>query len=122
MAGRGGIDQTKAAAAATVSGGVASKSLKIDGVLCSGMDKPSCRVEALEDGQRLESAVWVTGSQASRLTGATTWAELWAGGEMRNQEEMLVFLRSDALGKKKKKKAATSVATQGRDGRRRDED
>lgn len=61
-------------------------------------------MEALEDGQRLESAVWATESQASRLTGATTWAELWAGGEMRNQEEMLVFPCSDALGKKTKKK------------------
>lgn len=35
-------------------GRVASKSLKIDGVLCSGMDRPSRRAEALEDGQRLE--------------------------------------------------------------------
>lgn len=49
-----------------------------------------------------EGAVWATESQASRLTGAATWAELWAGGEMRNREEMLVFLRCDALGEKKK--------------------
>lgn len=62
------------------------------------MDRPSWRAEALEDGQRLESAVWATESVTPRLTGATAWVELWAGGEMRNQEEMPLFQRRDALG------------------------